>query len=106
MGKIRLELDRLRVDSFRTEPVAGGGTVVGHSYPNACFPPTGSMDPFLATCDDQTCAGDTCHQSCLGTCVVDGCGAGGSNPEQCQPTLVHTYCPGDSCVEMCFPPTG
>ena len=99
MNKLKLSVDSLRVESF--EVVRGEterGTVRGHeSYPNGCFPPSGSDDPFLDTCHYATCAGNTCWQSCNGTC---NCGSVGC-PAYSQD---YTYCEKDaSCINQCFP---
>ena len=104
MRKIRLDVDALRVDSFDTAAGAESqrGTVRGHSYPDACFPPSGSDDPFLDTCGYATCAGDTCWYSCGGSC---GCGGTVGCPPQ--ESAGYTYCMKDaSCLNACFPPTG
>lgn len=102
MKKIRLDLNALGVESFDTVPAADSrGTLLGHeiqnSQINACLPPSGSMDPFLDTCQYATCAGDTCQLSCNGTC---NCGSAGCVPL----TAGYTYCPKDaSCVNLCHP---
>ena len=108
--KLSLDVDALQVESFEAQPAAAGkGTVHGHSYPNQCDPPSDSLDPWLDTCQYATCAGDTCWQSCGGTCNCGGgsggCGGGSAG---CQPWLAaYTYCFGvPSCIEQCDPPTG
>ncbi len=103
MKKLRLEMDELRVESFATDAAAGeAGTVHGHSYPNACLPPSGSDEPFVDTCGYATCAGDTCWQSCGGSC-----NCGGSGWCQPQESAGYTYCFRDaSCVNACILPTG
>jgi hypothetical protein len=100
MKKLRLDLGALRVESFATR--AGGegrGTVQGHeSYPNQCFPPSGSLEPEIDTCAYNTCAGNTCYYSCNGTC---NCGGSLGCPQY---SVDYTYCEKDaSCVNQCFP---
>jgi hypothetical protein len=100
MRKLRLNPESLRVESFDVhEGAPWQGTVHGHSYPNQCDPPSDSLDPAYNTCHFATCAGDTCWQSCNGTC---NCGTVG-----CQPySRGYTYCFGDpSCIEQCDPIT-
>ena len=107
MQKLRLDPDDLRVDSFAPADERGeDGTVFGHSYPNGCFPPSDSDDPFVDTCGYATCAGITCSQSCNGyTCT--GCGTGGTGPSLNCESAGYTYCFKDvSCMNQCFPPTG
>jgi hypothetical protein len=100
MRKLRLEIDALAVESFDTHAVAeGAGTVRGMaSYPDGCFPPSDSQDPFLDTCGYATCAGNTCWYSCNGTC---NCGTVGCPPPE---SAGYTYCMKDnSCINQCFP---
>ncbi|HEX8696587.1 MAG TPA: hypothetical protein VF746_29475 [Longimicrobium sp.] len=104
MRKLKLEIDALRVESFApvAEDDSRGGTVHGHSYPNGCFPPSDSQDPYLDTCGYATCAGNSCWQSCNGyTC--GGCDPGGS--AGCFPESAgYTYCLKDaSCINQCLP---
>ena len=87
MGKIRLALESLAVESFATLPLEGtAGTIVAHRFE--------TLNTVCgATCDDtciQTCANtclntcgtcnatcyNTCALSCLGTCqtACGGCG--------------------------------
>lgn len=105
MRKLRLDPDHLHVESFSpAREAARQGTVYGHySYPQGCFPPSDSNDPYLDTCGYATCAGDSCWQSCNGyTCGCDGGGAS-AQCESAGPTL----CIGDySCINQCFPPPG
>jgi hypothetical protein len=100
MRKLTLSFDSLRVESFTVDAESRHeGTVLGHSYPNQCDPPSDSLDPGYYTCHFATCAGDTCWQSCNGTC---NCGSGG-----CQPySAGYTFCWGTpSCLEQCDPIT-
>ena len=101
MKKLKLEIDALAVESFDTHAVAeSGGTVRGMaSYPDGCFPPSNSQDPFIDTCGYATCAGNTCWYTCGDTC---GCGVTvGCQPQE---SAGHTYCIQDySCLNQCFP---
>ena len=104
MKKIRLDLDALHVDSFDTAPtVRAAGTVRGHggdgaSYPNACDPPSDSVDPAFDTCGYGTCAGSTCWQSCNGSCNCNPTGGCGTY------SAGYTLCLKDaSCVDQCDP---
>ena len=103
MRKLRLDPDALRVESFApaSDGRDGRGTVRGHSYPNGCFPPPDS-DPMQDTCGYNTCAGNSCWQSCNGyTCL--GCDGGGGSNTQCE-SAGYTYCLKDaSCLNGCFP---
>ncbi|HEV7586888.1 MAG TPA: hypothetical protein VGO40_02065 [Longimicrobium sp.] len=100
MGKLRLAIESLTVDSFATMPGEdAGGTVVAHRLPTvrtACG----------ATCDDtciRTCANTclqtcktcnatclaTCPASCIGTCSLTECGGCGietQGPNTCRCT--------------------
>ena len=99
MKKLKLNADELRVESFDTRAMeAGAGTVRGLSYPNHCDPLADSLDPWADTCQNATCAGDTCWQSCNGTC---NCGVTGG----CQQySAGYTFCPKDvSCIDKCDP---
>jgi hypothetical protein len=101
MRKLRLDLDHLRVESFSPARDSTGrdGTVHGHnSYPQGCFPPSNSNDPWLDTCGYATCAGNSCWESCNGyTC---GCNPAGS--QQCD-SVGYTFCLGDkSCIAHCL----
>ena len=87
MGKIRLELESLSVESFATLPLEGtAGTVHANQFQ--------SLRSCAATCDNtciQTCANtclntcgtcnatcyNTCNASCLGTCDITACGGCG-----------------------------
>jgi len=106
MGKLKLDPEALRIESFAPEGEGHGrGTVHGHySYPMGCWPPSDS-DPALESCGYNTCAGVTCEQSCNGyTCACDG--GGGGNTLQCD-SAGYTYCIRDaSCVNACHPPMG
>jgi hypothetical protein len=103
MKKLKLEIDALAVESFDTFVAPDGeGTVRGlESYPNGCFPPSGSVDPAIDSCAYATCAGDTCWQSCNGTC---NCGGSAGCPQE---SAGYTYCFRDpSCLNQCFPTGG
>lgn len=105
MKKIRLDLDRLSVESFSTAHEGGEekGTVRGlQSYPIACFPPSDSVDPAIDSCAYATCAGNTCWESCNGTC---NCGGSAGCPPQ--ESAGYTYCLRDpSCLNQCLPTGG
>jgi hypothetical protein len=68
MRKLKLDLDQLVVDSFRTEPAPRKpGTVFGEQC--TCY--TNCTCPGCPTCDascNGTCGG-TCAASCNGTCA-------------------------------------
>jgi len=102
MKKMRLNLDQLAVESFATaqDGEAERGTVRGlQSYPIACWPPSDSQDPNIDTCGYATCAGDTCWESCNGTC---NCGGSAACPPQ--ESAGWTYCLKDpSCLNQCLP---
>ena len=82
--KLKLELDALTVESFRTadEEAAGPGTVRGHDAP-----PTRR----------DTCA-DTCELTCGDGCVFSGYGS--CQPATCADcTVAWTICPtGDGAI--------
>ena len=64
MGKLKLDLDDLHVESFQAQPekVERRGTVEGREFTFGC-------SFFGRTCD--TCAGQfTCGASCEGTCGI------------------------------------
>lgn len=69
MRKLRLDLDRLDVESFEPEPpeLAARGTVDAHQPTN----------PNANTCDplEGTCFGFTCFRTCICT--------GPANPGEC-----------------------
>lgn len=83
MKKIKLELDRLQVESFAvTRERSEGGTVHGHATPGCT--PAGACET-LFTCYEYTCNGGSCDQ---------------------QPSCGHlaytcTDC-GDTCAETCI----
>lgn len=65
MGKLRLQLDQLTVDSFDTStPEADRGTVFGEQ----CTCHTNCTCPGCPTCDHTQCGQLSCHDSCAGTC--------------------------------------
>jgi len=85
MGKLKLDLDQLVVDSFRTEaPQRRSGTVFGEQ----------------CTCATQcTCPGcPTCYASCNGSCAAT-CAA------SCYGTCDYYSC-GDTCDDWCGGGTG
>jgi hypothetical protein len=69
MGKLKLDLDAIEVESFETELVEGSGTVRGQE--------TGVLEPSCAACtqysDDETCAGGAGDQPTLLTCGGSTC---------------------------------
>jgi hypothetical protein len=94
MKKLRLELDRLRVETFElAAPGAASGTVAGHDSATGPEEP----DTIVSTCDCPPTAGQaTCgNPTCAWTCTCPGtsvtCG---------EYTCNHT-CP-DSCY-VCGP---
>jgi hypothetical protein len=98
MGKLRLELDALTVDTFAPAEAAGAnGTVHGHAslYWEDCQPSEtceGAGWPCGPT--EQSCNG-TCHQH---SCHPGGCGGGTSVgcPGGSDPLIT---CNGVICVE-------
>jgi hypothetical protein len=85
MGKIRLELESLAVESFATLPLEGtAGTIVAHRFETLRTNCGGTCaDTCIQTCANtclNTCGTcnatcyNTCNASCLGTCDVSGCG--------------------------------
>jgi hypothetical protein len=80
MKKLRLRLDDLRVDSFRTtEAQKVRGTVLGHFPLTAA---TACTCPGINTCDFASCGG-TCAwaETCAAPCTQpSGCGP---NPDGC-----------------------
>jgi hypothetical protein len=94
MQKIRLELDRLEVESFEPAPhgAALRGTVRGHvtAYWELCYP-TQTEDPNVNTCGPtqnscvHTCFEQTCYQ----------CGTGGCTQTQ-DPNVA-------ACTGTCYP---
>jgi hypothetical protein len=77
MGKLRLDLDRLIVDSFDTAtPTKEEGTV----FAEQCTCHTNCTCPGCPTCDascgdscNGTCFDHTCDHSCWGTCHDNTC---------------------------------
>lgn len=68
MKKLRLDLDRLHVDSFGTGAASGGGTVNGHVDEFANI--AGGNSPIIVT-DPETdpsrrdsCYFNTCYETC------------------------------------------
>lgn len=88
MKKIKLELDRLDVESFAVTPArSGGGTVHGHDTPGCT--PAGTCET-LFTCYDNSCNDNTCNgASC------DGAPSCGFLAYTC------TDC-GGTCAETCI----
>jgi hypothetical protein len=88
MGKIRLDLDELAIESFST--VAGKdaqeGTVQGHA------------ESFQLYCSDGQTCGNTCdyctENTDCGTCVATYCGTCATNCGTCDP-----YC---CCTCSCY----
>ncbi len=96
MHKLKLDLDRLIVESFDTDAsgIARRGTVRGHSGFSV-----GAFTCVVNTCD--SCY-DTCY-SCGGSCGA-GCTGGNSCYGSCiDPTCntCLTNCQQNSCVETC-----
>ena len=72
MRKLRLDLDRLSVETFETvNPEAVPGTVEAHQQTN---PHANTCDPLMGTC-----FGYTCFRTCICT--------GPANPATCGPVL-------------------
>ena len=99
MKKLKLDVDALAVESFDTRAAeSGAGTVHGHiSYPNGCHTPP---DSYPETCDYATCAGNTCWQSCNGTC---NCGGTAACPQYTDYTNCEQW---PSCINQCHPTGG
>lgn len=88
MRKLQLDLDAIHVESFDTSAGAGDtGTVLGAEITADCEPvltpptiafPCGSnrltcgtcLQTCKATCDDPTCAYESCFQSGCATCLM------------------------------------
>jgi hypothetical protein len=87
MGKLRLNLDQLSVDSFDTaSPVKEKGTVFGEqecTCPTICSCPGCPTCDY--TCDDLTCPA-TCFGSCGGSCYYTECGGNTIDAHTCNPT--------------------
>lgn len=76
-GKLKLNPEQLRVESFAPEqtPDEGGGSVRGHqsgweTCPNWCYP----TFPEETCVDCPTLAGNTCergYDTCRPTCVIE-----------------------------------
>ncbi|HEU0015104.1 MAG TPA: hypothetical protein VFQ45_15550 [Longimicrobium sp.] len=101
MNKLKLEIDDLRVESFRTvEDVRARGTVVGACdtvHDPVCA--GGTFDPtceYADTCGNtgcrcetrhDSCGLDTCHDSCAYTCkhtCMQSCWGGCESLTDCQ----------------------
>jgi hypothetical protein len=75
MKKIKLELDRLDVESFAVTPARGErGTVRGHDTVGCT--PAGACETLFTcySCDGGSCEGASCHldftcTDCGGTCA-------------------------------------
>ena len=68
MGKLKLDLAALRVESFDThEAGAARGTVAGHNEPPLTASCGGSCVNTCVSCVN-TCL-NTCQNSCLGSCL-------------------------------------
>jgi len=83
MKKIKLDLDRLDVESFAVTPARDeGGTVHAHVSPGCT--PDGTCETLFTcySCDGGSCEGASCHldftcTDCGGTCAetcLDTCG--------------------------------
>lgn len=86
MGKLRLNLDQLTVDSFDTASNAKEkGTVFGEqcTCQTACSCPGCPTCDY--TCDDLTCP-NTCFGSCGGSCYYTECGGNTVDARTCNPT--------------------
>ncbi|HEU0015105.1 MAG TPA: hypothetical protein VFQ45_15555 [Longimicrobium sp.] len=80
MNKLKLRLEDLRVESFRTvDDARGRGTVVGNAYCDTVYDPAcgGTYDltcEYVETCGREcgsgydSCNNNTCHDSCPDTC--------------------------------------
>ena len=94
MGKIRLDLDALSVESFNTAHDSGGqnGTVFGHRPPwseaSYCPCETVEVECGTAATDCGTCAATAC-----GTCATD-CGTCATACGNCDTSFVtcDPYC--------------
>jgi len=88
MRKLKLDLDRLSVESFDANGSEGAqrGTVEAHSIVcNSFIDTCGTCDPSCASCVScYNSCNNTCGNSCYGTCAT------------CQ-----TNCQQDSCVYVC-----
>ena len=88
MAKLRLDLDRLTVDSFDTADTrAKKGTVFGEQctcYTQCTCPGCPTCDATCDTCD-WTCEGDTCQWSCGGSCYFSEC----HTCDTCNPTIAN-----------------
>jgi hypothetical protein len=77
MGKLRLDLDQLTVDSFDTsETAAEKGTVFGEQctcYTNCTCPGCPTCDNTCGDSCNGTCVDNTCEFSCYGTCHEYSC---------------------------------
>jgi len=102
MSKIRLEVDRLHVESFEPAPQDEvlRGTVHGHGTAQGgpCFA-TETRALQLTTCVETY---NTCARTCLGL----NCNGCEPDPTSDCPTEHHDVntC-GESCVQLCFPDT-
>lgn len=63
MKKLRLELDKLCVESFAAGNAAQGGTVNGHEYVAVTEPIATAPDTGDASCRDS-CYFNTCYPGC------------------------------------------
>jgi hypothetical protein len=100
MGKLKLNLDEIKVESFETNSeITSIGTIKGQDYQT--IGPNETCDQVCPTADQATC-GSTCGpctvwQSCLGTCV-QSCGIA-TCPATCyQNYTCYNSCPG-TCAE-------
>jgi len=91
MGKLRLALDHLVVDSFDTSaPIAKQGTVFGEQC--TCY--TNCTCPGCPTCVQTECGQNTCQQSCVtcewscgGSCWYTECGGNTRDAYTCNITV-------------------
>jgi hypothetical protein len=88
MKKLKLALDDLEVETFRTGPAFdNAGTVLG----KAVVPGTGESDQVLCGQTQQSCY-DTCDFSCAAGCVTA--------QEECANSAVNRTCWGRyTCIE-------
>jgi hypothetical protein len=96
-GKLKLQLDDLRIESFVTTPgEKQKGTVFGEQC--TCY--TNCTCPGCPTCDascNGTCGG-TCDASCNGTCDAS---CNGTCYYSCDGTCGGSCGVGDSCYATC-----
>jgi hypothetical protein len=92
MGKLRLNLDQLTVDSFDTvTPVREKGTVFGEQ----CSCETVCSCPGCPTCVNTECNQDTCHTcgwSCGGSCYYMECTGDTIDDPTCDPSRMMRLC--------------